>query len=82
MIASPVGANNSIVEHGVNGYLVTPGDVKELTDAILKLLTNTEEINRMSQEARAMSEQYSVDGYVQTLQHWYSELAAGRTSAV
>lgn len=80
IIATDMGEQQYIVKNGVNGYLVTPGDVKELTETILKLLTNPKEMYQMSLKSRAMSEQYSVDAYVQTLQQWYTELATGQTS--
>jgi glycosyltransferase involved in cell wall biosynthesis len=75
LIATDMGEQRDIIKNGVNGYLVRPGDTKELAEKILKLLASPEDLGQMSLRARAMSQQYSVDAYVQTLQQWYTELA-------
>ncbi len=75
LITTNIGEQREVVKNGVNGYLVSPGDVKDLADKILRLLTHTEELAKMSRQARIDSEQYSVDAYAQTLQQWYTELA-------
>ncbi len=40
VVASRVGGLESVVDHGVNGLLVTPGSSEELSDALLMLLRN------------------------------------------
>jgi glycosyltransferase involved in cell wall biosynthesis len=74
VIATDLGEQREIIQNGSNGYLVPPGDVKELAEKILKVLTHHEELDRLGRQARASSEQYSVDAYVQRLQRLYAEL--------
>lgn len=38
IVATRVGENPSMVKHGMNGYLVDPGNASQLADAILKIL--------------------------------------------
>lgn len=40
LILSDTGGASEIVDEGVNGYLYTPGNIKELSDTIRKIFTN------------------------------------------
>jgi glycosyltransferase involved in cell wall biosynthesis len=75
VIATDLGEQREIIQNGSNGYLIPPGDVKELAEKILKVLTHHDELDRLGRQARASSERYSVDAYVQRLQRLYAELA-------
>ena len=59
VIASPVGANRQVVQHGVNGFLAdSPG---EWADALRRLAADPELRRRMGEEARRTVEtQYSI----------------------
>jgi len=81
VIATNMGEQREVIKDGVNGYLVPPGDVKELAKKILKVLAEPEKLDQLSRQARTIADHYSVDAYVQTLQQWYTELAANRVSA-
>jgi glycosyltransferase involved in cell wall biosynthesis len=74
IIATDLGEQREIVEHGIDGYLVPPGDVKEMTGRMLQVLTRPQELERMGQQARKKSEEYSADAYVQRLERLYEEL--------
>jgi glycosyltransferase involved in cell wall biosynthesis len=39
VVASDVGSISDVVHHGINGYLISPGDVDELATSILKFIT-------------------------------------------
>ena len=58
VIASPVGANRQVVQHGVNGFLADSAE--EWTDALRRLAADPELRRRMGEEARRTVEtQYS-----------------------
>mgnify|MGYP000468684849 CR=1 FL=1 len=52
VIATEVGGNTEVIEHGVNGILVPPNDSKSLEEEILYLLTNEEFARMLGKRAR------------------------------
>jgi len=52
VVASNVGGIRDIVRNGVDGFLVTPGDIDELSEALIRLLLNAELRRRMGSSAR------------------------------
>jgi len=58
VIASRVGGLKEIVFDGVNGFLFTPGDHRELADKILKLLRDRSIRSRMAKSARETAERF------------------------
>jgi glycosyltransferase involved in cell wall biosynthesis len=53
VVATPVGGVPSLVEDGVTGLLVPPGDAKALREAIERLLADPELRRRLAETARA-----------------------------
>jgi glycosyltransferase involved in cell wall biosynthesis len=74
VVATDLGEQREIIEHGIDGYLVPPGNVKQMTDRILQLLESPQELKKMGQQARKKSEEYCVGAYVQKLERLYEEL--------
>jgi N-acetyl-alpha-D-glucosaminyl L-malate synthase BshA len=52
VIATNVGGFPEVVQHGVDGYLVNPGDVKEAGRYALEILSRTDRGREMGQQAR------------------------------
>jgi glycosyltransferase involved in cell wall biosynthesis len=52
IIATKVGGIPEMIQHGINGILVTPGDVTELTAALDKLLSDSSYRWQLGQSAR------------------------------
>jgi glycosyltransferase involved in cell wall biosynthesis len=75
VVATDIGEQREIIQNGRNGYLVPPGDVKELTDRIVDVLSRPGELRRLSGGAREAARRYSVDAYVSRLEALYTELA-------
>lgn len=78
VIATDLGEQREIITNGIDGYLVAPGDVKEMSGAIVKLLSDRKALDEVSCCARVKAKQYSTDTFVENLQRLYAELAAGR----
>jgi glycosyltransferase involved in cell wall biosynthesis len=76
IIATDLGEQREIIRNGINGYLVSPGNVRELAERIVHVLTHPGELDRMGRHARATAERYSVDAYVQRLQQLYAQVAS------
>jgi glycosyltransferase involved in cell wall biosynthesis len=83
VISTDVGEQREIIQNGIDGFLVSPGDVKGLAESILQILTKPEALDQMGVRARAKAEQYSAEAYVENLQRLYIDLAAsGRSHQV
>ena len=55
------GVTETLIDHGINGLLVPPGNAAMLADALRCLLTDAEAARRMGQAARALvQERYSI----------------------
>ena len=68
VICSRVRAQMDIVEEGVTGTYVTPGDPGELRAAILDLWNDPARVARMGQEARAYVDAYhTMEGFFQAV---------------
>lgn len=77
VVASRVGGIPDLVEHGINGFLVSPGNVEELTGALKKILGDKRLAVRMGKEGRKrVKEQFSADVMVHSIEKVYRELLA------
>lgn len=65
VVASRIGGIPSVVEHGVNGLLVSPGKAADLTRAVLRLFDDEELAERIARKAReTVVRGYSIDSMV------------------
>ncbi len=76
VIACEVGGNPTLIEHGVNGLLVPPGDAIALAAAIETLASDPALRVRMGAAARATAERYSWDACTEAHLDLYGRLAA------
>ncbi|MEW6201092.1 MAG: glycosyltransferase family 4 protein [bacterium] len=75
IISTNVGGIPEAITDGVEGRLVTPGSAEGLTDALLALLRQPEEMQRMSAAARKkVSETFSVDKMVEETEKIYRSI--------
>jgi glycosyltransferase involved in cell wall biosynthesis len=56
VIGSRVGGIPDLVEHGVNGLLVPPGDTAALADGLVRILRDRELAERLAARARESAE--------------------------
>lgn len=62
VIASAVGGNSELVKDGVNGYLINPGDFKELANKIENLILNENLRKEFSENAlKTIDENFTVE---------------------
>jgi glycosyltransferase involved in cell wall biosynthesis len=72
ILATRVGENSRIIEHGVEGLLVEPGDVDGMTDSLSRLVGDPALRQRLgTAAARRASEQFSVDRMVRAYEDLY-----------
>ena len=75
VIATNVGAIPEVIEEGINGFLINPGDIDDLTKKIETLITNKaliEEIGKNNR--RKIADKYSMDKQVENYKNLYTSL--------
>ncbi len=79
VIGSATGGIMMQIWPGVNGYLVKPGDVKQISEALITLLSNDELRRRLGANARAIYEQhFSVERGVRDNLQLYEYILASK----
>lgn len=75
IIATPVGGIPEVVRDSYNGFLVTPGDIQALTNAIGKLVSDEDLRKMMGRRSREIAEkELDVYSYVDKIIALYSSL--------
>ena len=74
IVATRVGAAESMIESGRSGLLIPPSDVAELQTALQQVLTDTELRTRLGAAAARDVEQYSIDRVVDQISGEYTAL--------
>ena len=75
VVATAVGGNVELIENGVHGLLVPPGDPVRLAAAIVRLLTDEALARRLGESARRRVEQrFSMEVKTRELQDFYRRL--------
>lgn len=75
VIASAVGGVPDIVNNGVNGFLVEPGDYRELCEKIALLKNNPALREKMASEAvRTIKERFDVNAWCRKIESEYDSL--------
>ena len=74
-ITSPVGGIPDCFTHGMEGLLVTPGDIGQLTDAMARLITDEDLRHSAGQRAYVRARNYDVHAYARRLSDYYQRIA-------
>jgi glycosyltransferase involved in cell wall biosynthesis len=79
VIASRVGDLPKIITHGVNGLLVQPGDVSDLSATLEALILDAVLRQRLGERARELAiARFSSEAMARTLETIYADVIAGR----
>ncbi len=74
-IGSCVGGIPEIIDHGIDGYLFTAGDVDQLEDHLVRMAANPDKAVEMGQAGRAkVEERFSMEKYYENLMSLYRSL--------
>lgn len=74
VVASSTGGIPEVVTHGVEGFLVAPGDVDDLTQRLGELLDDPDLAERMGAAARARAGDFSAEAVVPQVEKIYRTL--------
>jgi glycosyltransferase involved in cell wall biosynthesis len=74
-LATDVGGVSEVIVHGKSGWLVPPKSPEQLSQGLIRLLTDSEGRHQMGREAaRQVRERYNIDARVKSEEELYSEL--------
>jgi glycosyltransferase involved in cell wall biosynthesis len=80
VVATAVGAAPELIEDGVHGLLVPPGDAVRLAEAIGRLLADRSLARRLGESARRRAlERFSREAMVRRFEDFYQGLLTGRS---
>jgi glycosyltransferase involved in cell wall biosynthesis len=75
VVVSNIGSVPTVIEDGVDGLLVPPGDIKKLAEAVIKVLTDKELAERLGKAARKkIVEKFSIESMVEGTIKVYEEV--------
>ena len=78
VVTTPVGGIPEVVKDGVNGLIISPGDVRALSAAVLRLLDDSELRKRMSEaNVELVRSRHDAPVVAATLCEWYNEIWNG-----
>lgn len=78
-VASRIGGNSDLLEHGLTGLLTPPGDAPALADALGLLLEDAPLRRRLGVAARAaVADRYGMNRVIQQYAALYAELTGGQ----
>jgi glycosyltransferase involved in cell wall biosynthesis len=79
VVATRISGIPELIEDGVNGHLVTPGDADALADVLARLLGSAEERAKVAAAARrTVRERFSLDVAADALARWISRETSSR----
>ena len=74
-----MGGLKAVVEDGVNGYLVSPSNIKELSFRVIELLSNPDVLKKMGKSARnTIADNYSWGSVADRTIDVYQQAMAGK----
>jgi len=59
VVATDISGNRDVIVNGVNGLLIPPGDAEALREALLRIVSDLDDYQRMSEASRNLAAQYS-----------------------
>jgi glycosyltransferase involved in cell wall biosynthesis len=78
VVASDVGGIPEIVQHGVSGLLVPPGDAVALREALAELIADPDRRRAMGEAARRRSHDFAASTIVPSLENLYLQLNSSK----
>ena len=82
IVASKTGGIPDVIEDGINGLLVPPGDPEALARAIDRLLADCDSARRLSEGARERGKDYDWEVLTERLLRVYQGVTAGYLAPV
>ena len=81
VVASDVGSLTELVKDEENGYLVSPGDAKKLSQVLNKMSCDSDLVAMGEQSRRRYEKYHTADVHFQQLQSIFTDLVAGSSNS-
>jgi len=78
IVASNVGGIPDLVQHGINGLLVPPGDEKALAAGIKQIIASPDKAESMGRQGRGLCNRFSLEAMIEKIDGLYQDLFALR----
>lgn len=82
IVTTPVGGIPDVISDQVNGILIPPGDIKRLSEALLKLITESKFRIALGKQARKDSLVFDVSSYCENLEKIYHAALINKESNI
>jgi glycosyltransferase involved in cell wall biosynthesis len=77
VVAGDIASVSSVIENGVNGFTVIPGDAEDLTDTVARILSDPAKWTAVGERAAAtVRGRFDIAGYIARLEDIYREVVA------
>lgn len=82
VVTTPVGAHEEVIEPGISGIMVPPGDVDQLAGALQRVIGDADLRGRLRDGARRrFLDKFEVNAYAERLRHLHASLLSDRLNA-
>jgi DNA-binding NtrC family response regulator len=83
VVSTAVGGAPEVIEHGVSGFLVRPGDATALADRISEALTSEDRLRDMGLQGRQrVHDQFTFTGQARAYRRLFAELKGAPTTRI
>jgi N-acetyl-alpha-D-glucosaminyl L-malate synthase BshA len=74
VVSTNAGGLKEVNEDGFSGFTCDVGDVQSMSDAVLKIISTTEELNRYKMNAKIQAEKFDIEHILQEYIDYYNEV--------
>lgn len=74
VIGTSVGGIPEIITDGVNGYLVEPGNARQIAERVIKLFSDEDLLKEFGKNARKKAEEYTIEKYTDNIEKIYKDI--------
>ncbi|MFZ1379394.1 MAG: N-acetyl-alpha-D-glucosaminyl L-malate synthase BshA [Saprospiraceae bacterium] len=74
VVSTNAGGLKEVNEDGFSGFTCDVGDVQSMSDAVLKIISTTEELNRYKMNAKTQAQKFDIEHILQEYIDYYNEV--------
>ena len=78
VIATDIAGTGELIQDGINGKLVTPGDSQALADGIIEMIDNPGQMNKFAEAGKLSSQAFSIETIAKEYKNLFENLLSGK----